>query len=115
MKVYCTMKTMYKRFAIVDLKILFSKSYSVFLLFLQIMPRLKKKVGAGARGEWKDCNMKSAVEFVREKKMTIREAALYFDVPKSTLNDRLLKLKKGFQIELLVGMGPYFQKNLLTV
>lgn len=48
-----------------------------------------------ARDEWQDCNqikMKSDVQYIREKMMTILEATLYCDVPKNMIRDKLLNL-----------------------
>ena len=37
---------------------------------------------------WTDENMARALELVHNKKMSVREAAIRFNVPKSTLGDR---------------------------
>lgn len=54
------------------------------------------------RGKWEEGDMIFAVNNVRDKKMTIREASDRFSVPKSTLADRLKTLKDGKEIPLKV-------------
>lgn len=56
------MHTIYKGFPKVDFNINFHASVTVF----QIMHY--KKSGSGGSGELQDCNMKSAMEYIREKR-----------------------------------------------
>jgi hypothetical protein len=47
------------------------------------------------RGQWTEDHMKLAIDKVRSKEMSAREAADTFLVPRSSLGDRLTKLKEG--------------------
>ena len=49
----------------------------------------KNKVGRRPRGTWKQEDMIKAFNAVREKRMTIRKASQTYNIPNSTLGDRL--------------------------
>lgn len=60
------------------------------------MPKFKEKVTR--RGDWDENGMKQAILCVKKKEISIREAAVKFGVPRSTLQDRL----KAILIALLL-------------
>jgi hypothetical protein len=49
--------------------------------------------------------MKLAIDKVRNKEMSVREAADTFSVPRSPLGDRLTKLKEGEMVKMTPDMG----------
>jgi hypothetical protein len=49
--------------------------------------------------------MKLDVDKVRNKEMSIREAAHTFSAPRSSLGDRLTKLKEGEIVKMTPDMG----------
>jgi hypothetical protein len=62
------------------------------------MPTIKKK---------KTEDMKKAMESVLTPKMNVREAAGWFNLPKSLLQDRILKTKKGSELQVLPKLGRF--------
>jgi hypothetical protein len=56
-------------------------------------------------GQWTEDNMKLAVDKVRNKEMSVREAADTFSVPRRSLGDRLTKLKEGEIVKMTPHMG----------
>lgn len=62
---------------------------------------------------WLEENMKQAIEKVRLKEMTIREASERFSVPKSTLGDRLKNLSDGKEVQMrpLLGNTTHFVRT----
>ena len=71
------------------------------------MPKFKKKPEGFGRGEWDGDNMTSAVKNVIDRKMTIREAARNFSVPKSTLQRRINKIKTGVEVTMHPDLGRF--------
>lgn len=71
------------------------------------MPRFRKN--PDGRGNWQENDMKEAIDQVMSNKLTTRQAALYFKVPKSTLNDRVVKLKRGESVKISPNMGTFKQ------
>jgi translation elongation factor P/translation initiation factor 5A len=60
------------------------------------------------RGQWTEDQMKLAIDKVGSKEMSVREEADTFSVPKSSLGDRLTKLKEGQMVKIIptwVGFG----------
>lgn len=53
------------------------------------MPRGRKKVARGKLMEYDRDNLSKAVDVVKAKQMSIRKAAEFYNVPKSTLHDRV--------------------------
>jgi hypothetical protein len=49
--------------------------------------------------------MTLAIDKVRSKEMLVREAADTFSVPRSSLGDRLTKLKEGEMVKMTPDMG----------
>jgi hypothetical protein len=68
---------------------------SYYLCVLDIPNRTEKwnKTG-GKQGKWTEAHVKAAASEVR-RKMSIREAAEVFSVPKTSFNDRLMNADKG--------------------
>lgn len=62
------------------------------------------------RGKWSEDSMKIAIEKVMCGEMGIREAAYHFEVPKSTLSDRIKTLKGGLEVDMSPQLG-YFKKT----
>lgn len=67
----------------------------------------KFKVRETQRGNWNGYRMKKAIQSVTEKKLSLREAADRYDVPKSTLQDRIKALSSGQEVKLLSKLGGY--------
>ena len=63
------------------------------------------------KGKWGEEQMKMAVDNVLSGKLSIREAAGHFSVPKSTLADRVKDLKGGKSVTMTATMGR-FKKTL---
>jgi Mn-dependent DtxR family transcriptional regulator len=63
-------------------------------------PTAKKK-----RGQWTEDQVKLAIDKVRNKEMSVREAADTFSVLRSSLGDRLTKLKEGEMVKMTPDMG----------
>ena len=59
------------------------------------------------RGKWSEDSMKMAVEKVMCGEMGIREAAHHFEVPKSTLSDRMKTLKGDLQVDISPQLGLF--------
>ena len=51
------------------------------------------------RGNWEEGNMKNALDNVLSGKMTVRQAEIAFSVPKSSLGDRIVKVKAGDEVK----------------
>lgn len=67
---------------------------------LETMERKKK-------GMWDTNNLKLAIHNVLNQKMTMREASERFNVPKSTLFDKVKLLKQGTEVEFKPVMGRF--------
>ena len=65
------------------------------------------------RGNWEESNMILAINKVRNKEMSIRQASDHFSVPKSSLGDRLKALAAGKEVKLrpCVDNSGTFQKT----
>lgn len=59
------------------------------------------------KGNWSEDAMKMAVEQVMSNKIGIREASFHFEVPKSTLSDRIKLLKDGRAVDLRPQLGRF--------
>lgn len=59
------------------------------------------------KGKWSEENMKWAIRKVLSRKMTCREAAVKYAVPKSTLFDRLKIMKSGGECTLKPKLGRF--------
>jgi transposase len=64
----------------------------------------KKKSG---RGSWRVEDMKKAMESVLVAKMSVREAADRFNLPKSSLQDRISKIRKGSEVHVPPKLGRF--------
>ena len=51
--------------------------------------RYKKKVGPTQRNKYSEESMRQAVNYVKQRKGSIRAAAERFEVPKSTLSEKV--------------------------
>lgn len=69
------------------------------------MPKFKGK--QTRRGDWDENAMKQAILCVREKKISIREAADKYGVPRSTLQDRLKAISRGQEVNLQAKLGRF--------
>lgn len=69
------------------------------------MPQFKGRTTN--RGKWNEISMKEAVTVVMEKKLTIRLAAEKYDVPRSTLQDRVKALKNGQEVIFKPKLGRF--------
>ena len=59
------------------------------------------------KGSWSEDNMKQALNSMLLDKMSVREASRIFNVPKSTLQDRIAKLKNGGEIQIPPKLGRF--------
>lgn len=59
------------------------------------------------RGKWTEESMKMAIDVVITQKMTARQAAESFSVPRSTLGDRLREIRLGNLVDLTPQMGRF--------
>lgn len=59
------------------------------------------------RGRWSEDSMKHAIEYIMNEKMGIREAASHFQVPKSTLSDKIKILKGGLTVDMHPQLGRF--------
>ena len=73
---------------------------------------LFQEMVASKRGNWEESNMILAINKVRNKEMSIRQASDHFSVPKSSLGDRLKVLAAGKEVKLkpCVDNSGTFQK-----
>lgn len=69
------------------------------------MPKFKGRTSD--RGKWDENKMKEAVKCVTEGKFSLRQAADRYDVPKSSLHDRLKILKSGKEIAFISKLGRF--------
>ena len=65
------------------------------------------KVKVNVKGKWTEENMKLALNYALTGKTSVREAARLFSVPKSSLQDRISKLKKGEEVVLPAKLGRF--------
>ncbi|XP_048511936.1 uncharacterized protein LOC125501081 [Athalia rosae] len=70
------------------------------------MPKFKSK---NIRGKWAEDAMKAAVSSILTNRKTLRQATVIFGVPKSSLGDRLKKLKREEEITMKPDMGRFRQ------
>lgn len=52
------------------------------------------------KGSWNQDSLKTALDKIMTNTMSIREASLRYNIPKSTLFDKLKSLKSGQEITL---------------
>ncbi|CAG5036361.1 unnamed protein product [Parnassius apollo] len=69
------------------------------------MPKFKGRISD--RGKWDENKMKEAVKNVMEGKLSVRQAADRFDVPRSSLHDRLKVLKSGKEVAFYPKLGRF--------
>ena len=74
-----------------------------------IVKKPKFKGRTTSRGEWSEENMKRAIQFVLDRKMSDRAAAETYEVPCTSLQDRVKAVKQGQQIILKPIMGHFQQ------
>lgn len=77
------------------------------------MPKFKRRTSE--RGKWDENKMKEAVKCVMEGKLSVRQAADRYDVPRSSLHDRMKALKSGTDIAFQPKLGrveSIFSENL---
>ena len=71
------------------------------------VPKFKGRITS--RGEWSEENMKRAIQYVLDRKMSERAAAERYEVPGTSLEDRVKAVKQGQQIILKLIMGRFQQ------
>lgn len=59
------------------------------------------------RQSWNIENMQKAIEAVRGGNMGFKKAAATYGVPKSTLEDRIKKIRKGSSVEEAIRKGSF--------
>ncbi|XP_052752615.1 uncharacterized protein LOC128201064 [Galleria mellonella] len=69
------------------------------------MPKFKGRITP--RGNWDENKMKQAIRCVLEKKISVREAAERYDVPRSTLQDRIKAVGSGQEAQFKPTLGRY--------
>lgn len=69
------------------------------------MPKFKGPTSN--RGKWDGNKMKEAIVCVMEGKLTVRLAAERYDVPRSTLQDRVKALKSGQEVVFKPKLGRF--------
>lgn len=77
------------------------------------MPKFKERISN--RGKWDVNKMKEAVKCVLEGKLSVRQAADRYDIPRSSLHDRVKVLKSGKEITFQPKLGRFestFSGNL---
>ena len=79
------------------------KNYNNF----QSMPKFKNRTTN--RGDWSEENMKRAIQAVLDKKCSERAAADRYEVPRTSLQDRIKGIKQGHQIILKPKFGRFHQ------
>ncbi|KAL3280910.1 hypothetical protein HHI36_004137 [Cryptolaemus montrouzieri] len=65
------------------------------------MEKMKKK------GKWNQCNLQTAIDKILPKEMSLREASLRYDIPKSTLHDETSSLNRGQEVSLQPKFGRF--------
>lgn len=83
-------------------------------LFLQISIKMPKFTNKGIRGKWSEESMRSAIDQVLSGKMSDRMAAVAYEVPRSTMRDKIKQLKEGKETILKPELGkfkPTFSKQ----
>lgn len=53
------------------------------------------------KGNWDQKSLQKAIDKVLSKEMSLREASLRYDVPKSTLHDKTSLLNRGQEVTLM--------------
>jgi len=69
------------------------------------MPKFKEKTSN--RGKWNENQMKEAIKCVSEGKLSIRLAAERYNVPKSSLHDRVRAVKNCKEVILQPKLGRF--------
>lgn len=69
------------------------------------MPKFKGRVTT--RGAWDLDKMKEATDNVLSMKMSVREAAEKFGVPKSSIHANVIKVRRGESIDFRPKLGRY--------
>jgi helix-turn-helix, Psq domain len=69
------------------------------------MPKFKGRTSD--KGKWGENKMKKAIKCVIEGKLSVRQAEDIYDVPKSSLHDRLKVLKSGKEIDMHPKLGRF--------
>lgn len=75
----------------------------VFDNFADNMPRERKL----NHGNWTEDNMRNANEAVMVLGMSLRSAIIAFNDPKSTLQNRVVKLRRGLDVDILPKLGRH--------
>ena len=71
------------------------------------MPKFKNRTTN--RGDWSEENMKKAIQAVLDKKYSERAAADRYEVPRTSLQDRIKGIKQGHQVTLKPKLGRFEQ------
>lgn len=71
------------------------------------MPKFKNRTTF--RGDWSEENMKKAIQAVLDKKYSERAAADRYEVPRTTLQDRIKGRTEGYQVILKPKLGRFEQ------
>jgi len=67
------------------------------------------KVRTTSRGEWSEENMKRAIQDVLDREMSERAAAKSYEVPRTSLQDRVKAVKQGQNVILKPLLGRFQQ------
>ncbi|KAJ8886801.1 hypothetical protein PR048_013013 [Dryococelus australis] len=60
-----------------------------------------------ARNTWSEDGMKLAVNSMQSDNLSVREAANTFSVPKSTLQDQVINIKNGGEVQIAPNLGRF--------
>ncbi|KAL3268751.1 hypothetical protein HHI36_007853 [Cryptolaemus montrouzieri] len=65
------------------------------------MEKTKKK------GKWDQSNLQTAIDKILSKEISLREASLRYNIPKSTLHDKTSSLYRGQEVSLQPKLGRF--------
>ena len=82
--------------------------FVICLLYVIVkMPKFKGRTTS--RGEWSEENMKRAIQDVLDREMSERAAAKRYEVPRTSLQDRVKAVKQGQMVILKPILGRFQQ------
>ncbi|XP_038221604.1 uncharacterized protein LOC119839407 [Zerene cesonia] len=59
------------------------------------------------KGSWEPANLQTAIDKVISKELSIRQAALRYNVPKSTIHDKIKALNRGEEVTMIPKLGNF--------
>lgn len=59
------------------------------------------------KGSWEPQSLQTAIDKVLSQEMSVRQAAMVYQVPKSTLQDKLKALKRGDEVSMKPKLGRF--------